>query len=44
MNLLKHLLYLLEQHSESFHIWSAIIGISTEGKSLLMNLGQFIKG
>jgi len=25
MNLHKHQLYLLEQHSESFKIWSAII-------------------
>ena len=34
MNLHKHQLYLLEQHSESFKIWSAIIRINTEGKSL----------
>ena len=34
MNLHKHQLYLLEQHSESFTIWSAIIRINTEGKSL----------
>jgi len=39
MNLLKHQLYLLEQHSESFKIWSAIIGINTEVKSLVMKLG-----
>jgi len=31
-------LYLLEQHSESFKIWSAIIRITTEGKSLIMKL------
>jgi len=30
MNLHKHQLYLLEQHTESFKIWSAIIGINTE--------------
>ena len=34
MNLLKHQLYLLEQHSESFKIWSAIIRINTEGPDL----------
>ena len=39
MNLYKHQLYLLEQHSESFKIWSAIIRINTEGKSLIMKLG-----
>ena len=39
MNLHKHQLYLLEQHSESFKIWSAIIRINTEGKSLIMQLG-----
>jgi len=39
MNLHKHQLYLLEQHSESFKIWSAIIRINTEGKSLIMKLG-----
>jgi len=38
MNLHKHKLYLLEQHSESFKIWSAIIRINTEGKSLIMKL------
>ena len=38
MNLHKHQLYLLEQHSESFKIWSAIIRITTEGKSLIMKL------
>jgi len=38
MNLHKHQLYLLE-HSASFHIWSAIIRINTEGKSLIMKLG-----
>ena len=35
MNLHKHQLYLLEQHSESFKRWSAIIRINTEGKSLI---------
>jgi len=38
MNLNKHL-YLLEQHSESFKSWSAIIRINTEGKYLIMKLG-----
>jgi len=36
MNLHKHELYLLEQHSESFKIWSE--RINTEGKSLIMKL------
>jgi len=40
MNLHKHQLYLLEQHSESFKIWSAIIRINTEGKSLIMKMGS----
>ena len=40
MNLHKHQLYLIEQHSESFNICSAIIRINTEGKSLIMKLGQ----
>jgi len=31
---------LLEQHSESFKIWSAIIRINTEGKSLIYNWAQ----
>ena len=31
--------YLLEQHSESFKIWSGIIRINTTGKSLFINLG-----
>jgi len=35
----KHQSYLLEQHSESFKIWSAVIRINTEGKSLIMKLG-----
>ena len=45
MNLHKHQLYLLEQHSESFKSWSAIIRINTEGKSLIMKLGPevFVK-
>ena len=38
MNLHKHQLYLLEQHSESFKMWSAI-RINTKGKSLIMKLG-----
>jgi len=39
MNLHKHQLYLLEQHSESFKVCSAIIRINTEGKYLIMKLG-----
>jgi len=39
MNLHTHQLYLLELHSESFNIWSAIIRISIESKSLIMKLG-----
>jgi len=39
MNLHKHQPYLLKQHSESLKMWSAIIRISTEGKSLVMELG-----
>jgi len=39
MNLHKHQLRLLEQHSESFKIWSTIIRIINEGKSLIMKLG-----
>ena len=39
MHIHKHQLYLLEQHSESFKIWSAIIRINTEGTSLIMKLG-----
>jgi len=34
-----HQTYLLEQHRESFKVWSAIIRINTEGKSLIMKLG-----
>jgi len=34
MSLNNHQLFLLEQHSESFKIWSAIIRINTEGKIL----------
>ena len=42
MNLHKHQLYLLEQHSESFKIWSAIIRINTESKSSIMKLAQVL--
>ena len=42
MNLHTHQLYLFEQHSESFKIWSAIIKINTEGKSMIMKLGPGI--
>ena len=35
----KHQLFLLEQHSESFKSWSAIIRINTDGNSLVMKLG-----
>jgi len=34
----KHWLYLLEQHGQSFKIWSAIIRINTRGKSLIVKL------
>ena len=40
MNLHKHKLYLFKQHSESFNIWSEIIMINTEGKSLIVKLGH----
>ena len=40
MNLHKHQLFLLKQHSESFKSWSANISINTEGKSLIMKLGS----
>ena len=33
-------LNLLELRSESLNIWSAIIRINTEGKSLIMKLGR----
>ena len=42
MNLHNNQMYLLEQHSESFNIWSAIIRINTEGKSLIIKLGPGI--
>jgi len=42
MNLHKYQLYLLDQHSESFNIWSAIIRINTECKSLIMKLGPVL--
>ena len=42
MNLHTYQLYLLEQHSESFKIWSAIIRTNTEGKSLIMKLDPVI--
>ena len=42
MNLHKYQLYLLEQHSESFKSWSAIIRSNTEGKSLIMKLGPSV--
>ena len=38
MHVHKHQLYLFEQHS--FNIWSSIIRINTEGKSLIMKLGH----
>jgi len=38
MNLHKLQLDLLQQHSESFNNWSAIIWINTECKSLIMKL------
>jgi len=39
MHVHKHTLYLLEQLSESYEIWSASIQINTEGKSLNMKVG-----
>ena len=39
MDLIKQQLYLLEHHSELFKIWTGIIRINTEGKSLIMKLG-----
>ena len=30
---------MLEQHSESYKIWLAIVRIKTEGKSVIMKLG-----
>jgi len=41
MNLHKHQLYLLEQHNESFTIWSVIIRINTEGKYLVYEIGPW---
>ena len=43
MNLHEHQLYLLEQHSESFKIWLAIIRINIEGRSLIMKLGPGVR-
>ena len=43
MNVHTHKLYLLEQHSESFGIWSAITKINTEGKSLIMKSSSNIQ-
>jgi len=40
MHVHKRKLYLLEQHSESLTIWSAIIKINTEGKSLVLDHGE----
>ena len=36
MHVHTHQLYLLEQHSESFEVWSAIIRINNKGKSLIL--------
>ena len=44
MNLHKHQLYLLEQHSESSNIWSAIIRINTKGKSSIVKVGLSLAG
>ena len=33
-------LFLLEQHSESFKMWAALIRINTEGKSFFTKLGS----
>ena len=35
-------LILLKQHSKPFEIWSAIIRINTDGKSLIMKLGPVL--
>jgi len=43
MNLHKHQLYLVKQHSESLEMLSAIIRINTEGRSLIMKLREFFK-
>jgi len=43
MNLHTHLFYLLvEQHSESFKMWSAIIRFNTEGKSFIIKMSPDI--
>ena len=34
-----HQLYLLKQHSESYNIWSAIMRINTEDKTLIVKFG-----
>ena len=39
MHVHKNQLYLLEQLSDSFEIWLAIIRTNSEGKSLIMKLG-----
>jgi len=39
MQVHRHQFYLLEQHNESFKVWSASIRNNTEGKSLIMKLG-----
>jgi len=38
MHVHKHQLYFLEQQSEQFEIWSAIIRIKNEGEPLIMKL------
>jgi len=40
LNLHKYQLYLSEQYSELFNIWSANIMINTEGESLSMNASK----
>ena len=37
-----HRLYLEEQHSESFEIWSAIKWINADGKSLIIKMDHAI--
>jgi len=39
VHLNNHELYLLEQHFESFKLWSAIIRINTDGNCFIMRLG-----
>ena len=42
MNLHKHNVYVLEQHINSFKIWSATIRINTEGKSMIIQSAPYL--